>query len=96
MTVELADPARVVIERRVEWPDTDADGHQHHSVVMRWVEEAEAALLEPASGEVTVVHTETSSTGAVELPAQTRTALASAGRQSATCRNVDERHNHNM
>ncbi len=47
MTVELADPASVVIERRVEWPDTDAAGHQHHSVVMRWVEEAEAALLEP-------------------------------------------------
>ncbi len=46
MTVELADPASVVIERRVEWPDTDAAGHQPHSVVMRWVEEAEAALLE--------------------------------------------------
>jgi len=96
MTVELADPARVVIERRVEWPDTDADGHQHHSVVMRWVEEAEAALLEPASGEVTVVHTGTSSTGAVEWPAQTRTALAGAGRQSTTCCSVDEGHNHNI
>lgn len=33
------------ITRQVQWPDTDASGHQHHSVVMRWVEEAEAALL---------------------------------------------------
>jgi len=46
MTVELADPASVVIERRVEWPYTDAAGHQHHSVVMRWVEEADTALHE--------------------------------------------------
>jgi acyl-CoA thioester hydrolase len=37
--------AEVTIERRVEWPDTDAAGHQHHSVVLRWVEAAEAELL---------------------------------------------------
>jgi len=43
---QLIDPASVVIERRVQWPDTDAAGHQHHSVVMRWVEEAELALLD--------------------------------------------------
>ncbi|MFI1760794.1 acyl-CoA thioesterase [Streptomyces sp. NPDC020800] len=35
----------IVIERRVEWPDTDAAGHYHHSTVVRWVEAAEAALL---------------------------------------------------
>lgn len=35
----------VVIERRVEWPDTDAAGHYHHSAVVRWVESAEAVLL---------------------------------------------------
>ncbi|MFF4449807.1 acyl-CoA thioesterase [Streptomyces sp. NPDC001502] len=35
----------VVIERRVEWPDTDAAGHYHHSTVVRWVEAAEAVLL---------------------------------------------------
>jgi len=46
MSEELADPASVVIERRVQWPDTDAAGHQHHSVVLRWVEEAELALLD--------------------------------------------------
>jgi len=33
------------IERRVEWHDTDASGHQHNSVVLRWAEEAEADLL---------------------------------------------------
>lgn len=38
--------ASVTIERVVEWPDTDAAGHYHHSVVLRWVEAAEAELLE--------------------------------------------------
>ncbi|WP_225730434.1 MULTISPECIES: thioesterase family protein [unclassified Nocardia] len=36
----------MTIERRVEWPDTDAAGHYHHSTVIRWVEAAEAVLLE--------------------------------------------------
>ncbi|MFD9727299.1 thioesterase family protein, partial [Streptomyces sp. NPDC059072] len=35
----------IVVERRVEWQDTDAAGHYHHSTVVRWVEAAEAALL---------------------------------------------------
>ncbi|MBB5953925.1 acyl-CoA thioester hydrolase [Saccharothrix tamanrassetensis] len=35
----------VTIERRVEWHDTDAAGHQHHSAILRWVEQAEAELL---------------------------------------------------
>ncbi|MGW4033461.1 acyl-CoA thioesterase [Streptomyces sp. NPDC004838] len=35
----------VTIERVVEWYDTDASGHQHNSVVVRWVEAAEAELL---------------------------------------------------
>ncbi|GAA4237858.1 hypothetical protein GCM10022254_51410 [Actinomadura meridiana] len=35
----------VTIERRVEWPDTDASGHQHNSAIIRWVESAEAELL---------------------------------------------------
>jgi acyl-CoA thioesterase FadM len=35
----------VTITRRVEWPDTDAAGHHHHSAVQRWVEAAEAELL---------------------------------------------------
>ncbi|GAA1349022.1 acyl-CoA thioesterase [Saccharothrix algeriensis] len=33
------------VERRVEWHDTDAAGHQHHSAVLRWAEDAEAELL---------------------------------------------------
>ena len=36
--------AAVLVQRRVEWPDTDAAGHYHHSTVVRWVEAAEAVL----------------------------------------------------
>ncbi|MEU9133146.1 thioesterase family protein [Kitasatospora sp. NPDC048540] len=35
----------MVIERQVEWSDTDAAGHHHFSAVLRWAEAAEAALL---------------------------------------------------
>lgn len=35
----------VLVERRVEWSDTDAAGHYHFSAVQRWVEAAEAVLL---------------------------------------------------
>ncbi|WP_371493874.1 acyl-CoA thioesterase [Kitasatospora sp. NBC_00374] len=35
----------VVIERKVEWSDTDAAGHYHFSSVLRWAEAAEAVLL---------------------------------------------------
>lgn len=37
-------PASVVVRREVEWRDTDAAGHYHHSAVIHWVEAAEAAL----------------------------------------------------
>ncbi|TSD94236.1 acyl-CoA thioesterase [Skermania sp. ID1734] len=37
--------AEVTIERTVEWFDTDAAGHQHHSCIARYVEAAEAELL---------------------------------------------------
>ncbi|WP_198407200.1 acyl-CoA thioesterase [Nocardia terpenica] len=36
----------VVLERVVDWQDTDAAGHYHHSTVIRWVEAAEAAFLD--------------------------------------------------
>jgi acyl-CoA thioester hydrolase len=36
----------VVIERKVEWIDTDAAGHHHHSAVQRWVDAAETVLLQ--------------------------------------------------
>lgn len=35
----------VTITRRLEWGDTDAAGHHHHSVILRWAEAAEAELL---------------------------------------------------
>ncbi|HZG93211.1 MAG TPA: acyl-CoA thioesterase [Mycobacteriales bacterium] len=38
--------ASVVVQRRVEWPDTDAAGHYHHATVIRWVEAAEAVLYD--------------------------------------------------
>ena len=34
----------ISIQRRVQWMDTDAAGIWHHSVVIRWTEEAEAEL----------------------------------------------------
>lgn len=36
--------AAITIERRIEWIDTDAAGIWHHSVIVRWTEEAEAEL----------------------------------------------------
>lgn len=35
----------VSLTRTVEWVDTDASGHQHNSVVIRWMEAAEAELM---------------------------------------------------
>lgn len=43
---EAAQYPSIVIRRRLQWPDTDASGHHHHSVIMRWAEEAEGALLD--------------------------------------------------
>jgi acyl-CoA thioester hydrolase len=40
------DPARIVIDRKVEYPDTDASGHYQNASVMRWVQAAEAELHE--------------------------------------------------
>ncbi|WP_063017926.1 acyl-CoA thioesterase [Nocardia nova] len=36
---------QTVVQRPVDWQDTDASGHYHHSTVVRWVEAAEAVLL---------------------------------------------------
>lgn len=36
----------VTTQRVVEWSDTDASGHYHHSTVIRWVEAAEQSLYE--------------------------------------------------
>lgn len=37
---------RAVVTRAVDWTDTDAAGHHHHSAIIRWVEAAENALHE--------------------------------------------------
>ncbi|WP_214406752.1 acyl-CoA thioesterase [Pseudonocardia lacus] len=39
-------PARVRIQRRVEWAQTDAAGHHHWSSVLHWAEQAETVLHE--------------------------------------------------
>jgi acyl-CoA thioesterase FadM len=38
-------PASIVIERRVEWSDTDASGHYHNTAAFRLFETAETLLL---------------------------------------------------
>jgi YbgC/YbaW family acyl-CoA thioester hydrolase len=39
-------PASIVVQRRIEWPDTDASGMWHNTAGFRFVEVAETALLE--------------------------------------------------
>ena len=39
-------PASIVVQRRIEWPDTDASGHWHNTAAFRFIEVAETALLE--------------------------------------------------
>ena len=39
-------PASIVVQRRIEWPDTDASGRWHNTAAFRFVEVAETALLE--------------------------------------------------
>jgi acyl-CoA thioesterase FadM len=39
-------PARVRMQRRVEWSQTDAAGHHHWTSVLHWAEQAETVLHE--------------------------------------------------
>ena len=39
-------PANIVVQRRIEWPDTDASGRWHNTAGFRFIEVAETALLE--------------------------------------------------
>jgi YbgC/YbaW family acyl-CoA thioester hydrolase len=41
-----AGPASIVVQRRIEWPDTDASGMYHNTAAFRFIEVAETALLE--------------------------------------------------
>ena len=38
--------ASITVQRRIEWPDTDASGRWHNTAAFRFVEVAETALLE--------------------------------------------------
>ena len=42
----VADPASVVIHRRVQWFDTDSSTKYHNTAPLRFMEEAEAVLLD--------------------------------------------------
>ena len=42
----MGEPARITIEQRLEWSDTDASGHHHHSAMFRMAAVAEAELFE--------------------------------------------------
>jgi acyl-CoA thioester hydrolase len=54
---EAGNAARIVVQRRVEWADTDASGHHHFTAVLRWAEEAETVLLERLGlGDLAVGH----------------------------------------
>ena len=39
-------PASIIVQRRIEWPDTDASGNYHNTAAFRFIEVAETALLE--------------------------------------------------
>jgi acyl-CoA thioester hydrolase len=41
-----ASPAEMLVQRRIEWPDTDASGHYHNTAAFRLLEVVETALLE--------------------------------------------------
>ena len=78
------------IERVVEWPDTDAAGHYHHSSVIRWVEAAESELhlaLGCRSSSATCPASTTRSTtssGSGSATRWHRSCIAEVGRASLT------------
>ncbi|SRR5712691_3433093 len=46
-TIRGADgPAGILVQRRIEWPDTDASGMYHNTAAFRFIEMAETVLLE--------------------------------------------------
>ena len=46
MTEQPGTAASIVVQRRIEWPDTDASGNYHNTAAFRFIEVAETALLE--------------------------------------------------
>ena len=41
-----AAPASILVQRRIEWSDTDASGFWHNTAAFRWIEVAESTLLQ--------------------------------------------------
>lgn len=41
-----ANAASIVVQRRIEWPDTDASGHYHYQTALRLLDAAEGVLHE--------------------------------------------------
>src|SRR5438445_6088466 len=39
-------PASIMVQRRIEWPDTDGSGNYHNTAAFRFIEVAETALFE--------------------------------------------------
>jgi 2-aminobenzoate-CoA ligase len=39
-------PASIVVQRRIEWSDTDASGNYHNTAAFRFIEAAETTLLD--------------------------------------------------
>jgi acyl-CoA thioester hydrolase len=83
----------IVVERRLEWHDTDAAGHHHHSVILRWAEDAEAELLRRLGvqwlfGRTPRVHYEADYRTRLRFgdPASIRLWVAALGRTSLTFR----------
>ena len=44
--IQQASPASIMVQRRIEWPDTDASTNYHNTAAFRFIEVAETALLE--------------------------------------------------
>jgi YbgC/YbaW family acyl-CoA thioester hydrolase len=44
--IQKPSPASILVQRRIEWPDTDASGVYHNTAAFRFIEVAETALLE--------------------------------------------------
>jgi YbgC/YbaW family acyl-CoA thioester hydrolase len=44
--IQTHSPASIVVQRRIEWPDTDASTNYHNTAAFRFIEVAETALLE--------------------------------------------------
>ncbi len=44
--IQTPPPASIIVQRRIEWPDTDASTNYHNTAAFRFIEVAETALLD--------------------------------------------------